>query len=541
VLPAAACTGASREALGETQCVPLGDCAAPFPPAGADLFVSPTGPVDATHFRRVGDAIAAAKNGSVIAVDSGSYAESIDLAKNITVVGRCAERVRLGGSNPTARPAIVSGASAPTVRGIAIVDADVAVQVESGTILLEDVLVEHNADVGVFVFEGAKARVVRSVIRDTFARTDVSGTGLQAVNATLEIVESVVARNEGGGVLAGEPSGKVTIERSVFRDNESDRDGEFGLGINVTQSATAKVSASAFLENRRAALRAGPKAKVEIEDVVVRGTRADANGGVGHAFFALGGATLTAKRVAASDLEGPALTVLDGAKVTIETSTFRSLLGDSSGDNGSGAYVFEQGRAELIDTAVVDGTAIGIQAFDKGSSVSLQRSLIATTRPGARTTMGAGVVLGFGASGTIADSSIVANRHSGVYLFEGSSVDIAGTLVRRTEKEVFEDRLGHGLLVQDAPRVTVLGSVFDGNVGIGLAIAGSAALIRSSVVRGNAVGIHVEGTELREASEAVEISPGEVIVSADTTFVGNATKVGSGVLALPEPPVTKKP
>jgi len=32
-----------------------------------------------------------------------------------------------------------------------------------------------------------------------------------------------------------------------------------------------------------------------------------------------------------------------------------------------------------------------------------------------------------------------------------------------------------------------------------------------------------------------------VIVTTDTTFAGNATKVGSGVLALPDPPTTKEP
>lgn len=71
--------------------------------------------------------------------------------------------------------------------------------------------------------------------------------------------------------------------------------------------------------------------------------------------------------------------------------------------------------------------------------------------------------------------------------------------------------------------------------------AGSPALVRTSFVRSNAVGIHVQDAALREEADATEISPGEVIVTADTTFADNATKVGSGVLALPEPPTAKEP
>ena len=542
ILPSAACTGATREAIWQTACVPLGDCAAVFPPAGANLFVSPSGPLDATHFRRIGDALGASKAGDVIAVDEGVYPEALELKRNVTIAGRCAERVRLDGGSTATTPAIVSDASSAIVRGVSISGWSTGASVERGSITFEDVLFEHDSDVGLAVYDGASAKLVRSVVRDTYARAGSSGIGIQAIfGARVEIVESVIAKNEGGGVLVGEKGSNVVVDGSVFRDNESDRQGRFGLGLNVTASATAKVTRSAFLENRRAGLRAGPKTEVEIEDVVVRGTRGEESGSVGMGFFALDGATVSAKRFGVVASAGPAITVLLGATAKVEQATLRSITGDADGDLGNGAYVFEKGKLELDDTAIVEAGRSGIDAFDEGTTLAVSRSLVTGTRPSYGTKMGVGVSIAKGAVAAITDSSVVANRHSGIYLWQGGAIDLSGVLVRATTREIFEDRLGHGLFAQDAVHVTVERSAIDGNAGVGIAIAGSPALVRTSFVRSNSIGIHVQDAALREEADATEITPGEVIVTTDTTFAGNATKVGSGVLALPDPPTTKEP
>ncbi|MEO8875284.1 MAG: hypothetical protein ABI461_06845, partial [Polyangiaceae bacterium] len=82
---ATACTGATMEKLGSTSCVPVGDCAAAFPPAAATLFVSPGATVDATHFQTIAAALAVATDGVTIAVDAGTYAESLIIAHSVHV------------------------------------------------------------------------------------------------------------------------------------------------------------------------------------------------------------------------------------------------------------------------------------------------------------------------------------------------------------------------------------------------------------------------------------------------------------------------
>lgn len=50
----------------------VADCTAPFPPANATVFVDPNAPEDATHKKKLFDAVYDAPKGAVIAVAAGS-------------------------------------------------------------------------------------------------------------------------------------------------------------------------------------------------------------------------------------------------------------------------------------------------------------------------------------------------------------------------------------------------------------------------------------------------------------------------------------
>lgn len=542
ILPPAACSGATREILGQTSCAPIGDCNAAFPPANATIFVRAGGIVDATHFTSIADAVAVAPAGAVIAVDDGVYPDALTVTKSVTIHGRCAERVVLDGQTTATRAGIVTSGVGVTIRGLTIRGWSTGVNAWKGASTFEDVLIDHNTHIGVSLADDVTTRLVRSVVRDTYADAEGYGYGLQIIfGAEAELLESVVSQNQGAGILAGEPKTNVRVEKSVVRDNESDAKRTFGLGLNVTNGAAATVARSAFLRNRRAGLRAGPKSKLTIEDVVIAGTRGEARATaddastVGMGFFALEGAVVTATRVAVTTSEGPAVAAVSNAKIDLTQATLRATKGDADGDLANGIYALEKGKVHVVDAAIVDNGRSGIDVFDKGTEVTVERSLVADTRPSVNDKMGIGIAVAFNGSARVLDTTILGNRHSGIYVFENGSLDVAGTVVRATKKEIFEDRLGHGLLAQDAVRLFVERSVFDANVGIGVAIANSPAVLRSSSVSANAVGIHVQDAAIREADES-EPTEGEVIVAPSTTFVGNTTRIGSGALVLPTPP-----
>ena len=128
VVPATACTGATRDVLGSTTCAPVGDCAGAFPPADATLFVDPNGASDATHFATIGAALVAAGSGAVIAVAAGQYPESLLANKDVTIAGRCAAQVSIVGGGSRVRGLRVEGAHV-IARGLTITKQFVGVSV----------------------------------------------------------------------------------------------------------------------------------------------------------------------------------------------------------------------------------------------------------------------------------------------------------------------------------------------------------------------------------------------------------------------------
>jgi hypothetical protein len=114
VVPPAACTGATRSALGQSACVPVGDCNAAFPPAGAGFTVDATlATEDATHFKTISGALAAAPSGATIAVKPGTYAEALKLTQPVTLVGQCPAQVIVAA--PSAGTATVDASGADLV------------------------------------------------------------------------------------------------------------------------------------------------------------------------------------------------------------------------------------------------------------------------------------------------------------------------------------------------------------------------------------------------------------------------------------------
>ncbi|MBW2454319.1 MAG: DUF1565 domain-containing protein, partial [Deltaproteobacteria bacterium] len=110
VLPAEPCPKGTVALPGETACHPLGDCgAAPWgdlPVDGATQYVdagytggSSDGSAQAP-WTTIGEAIAAAAPGALIAVAAGSYAENVMIAsKSVRLWGRCAELVEVVGTS----------------------------------------------------------------------------------------------------------------------------------------------------------------------------------------------------------------------------------------------------------------------------------------------------------------------------------------------------------------------------------------------------------------------------------------------------------
>ncbi|MEO6420564.1 MAG: right-handed parallel beta-helix repeat-containing protein, partial [Polyangiaceae bacterium] len=443
------------------------------------------------------------------------------------------------------------GGAGVEVRGVTASGPGEGVKVKTGgELTLVDSLLDGNFNVGLDLeTTPAAAHLLRSVIRGTLPKDDVSGYGAEVIfGATLDLVDSAIVGSAGGAILMGEDGTHVTITNSVVRDTAPDLNGLFGYGINARNNAAMDITRSVFVANTTGAVRISKGATATVTESVMRDTQRDATGLEAFGFIVVDGAKLTATKIAATGNEGGGIvTLVQGSVSTITDSVLRAQLGnkgkDPSGDLGNGAYVFSGGRLEITGTAIVDNHRSGIDAYDMGTVLALSGSLITGTTSSLVDKMGMGVEIALSASGTIKDSAITHNLHTGIFVYDGATVDVSTSVIRDTKLQVFQTLLGHGLLAQDSPHVTIGSSEFDHNAGVGLAFSNSSATIRGTSIVGNAIGIHAQdGSTLKDVDDASGDPAGlDILVAKDTIFTGNGAKTGSGLIPLPMPIPPSRP
>lgn len=624
VFPSEPCEGATRRALGSTSCVPLGACAAPFPPADATLFVDASlegEALDDTHFATLGEALAAAKRGDVIAVEAGRYREPISIPTGVSVVGRCAAEVILegpGSPGVKARAATDVRLSGVTIRGF-----DIGMEIERGAeALVEDVLIEGNQTVGIFVLDARTTLTLRrSEVRDTRPDGGQYGSGIAVgFGATLRLEESTITGSHDMGIqLSGEGSA-AHIEQSAVLHTSGRGDGTFGMGLYLPEGTRAVVHESFFRDHQTAALNAvGAGSTLEVRGSVIESTRM---GGpapgmeIGLGINAQLGASLLVEDVTLRDHGAYALRVgeteheaivsglvvdgvrpleeLDvsagvaverGASMTLSRSFVRNpeLL---YGSYPVGVILLRGARAALEDVTVSETGAIGIIANGEDTSLTLARVLVRDIA-GWDPSFGYGLSASDGASVEARDSAFVRTSSTALFIeqararFErievrdsiasgrgrgrGASVQYEaeahfhrcrisgstqvglfafgrGARIELEESAVTETALtpggehGHAVEAIDNATIVVKRSRLADNAGVGAIFAGGGGVLEDTVVANNRVGIHTfEGSTLQELSEAPAKLDASDVVVVRSAFIGNETRVGSGVLPLPEP------
>lgn len=487
ILPEGPCTGATREVLGKTECVPVGDCSAPFPPDNATHFVSPTGPTDATHFTTLRAAIAAARASSVVAVDEGDYVGSIVVDKDVTIVGRCAAKVKL--SAQLNEPAIRVNEAKAIVRGVSIVRTVVGMSVaRAGWLVVEDAVLDDNSLAGISLSDGEgtldAARIVVRGTRPSNSGDRGAGLNLQGTSkATL--VDATFAGNGGQNVRVS-TSSTATLDRVVLRDGKPTPAADYGRGLQVQEGAKVVLKNAAVVDNYEIGIVAGDRTTLDLENVVVARSKLAKSGSFGRALNAFGGAIVRATALHVHDNHDASIMLAEAStSLVLRGSTVVDTQFDRDGYVGRGITVQEGALLDARDTAIVGSREVGLAVFGAGTRATVSRSLLALTTPNAG---------GF---------------------------------------------FGHGVMVTLGGVVLVADSEISSNAGIGLAVGEGAARIAGSRIRANQVGIYAQdGTTVREAEvTALPAIPSdrEVLVSSDTLFEGNASKVTAGTLPLPEP------
>lgn len=492
VLPAAACTGATKETLGKTSCTPVGDCAAAFPPAGASVFVNASftnAQVDATHVRTLGAALAAAAANAVIAVDAGTYTETLAPTKSVRIVGRCPAQVTLASAGANIAGISASGPVDVTVEGMSISGHLLAVAASAkASVTLRDAVIDANRGGGVAAAgAGTRATIERSVVRGSLAVTLGRGIGLDSRNgAELVVRDSVVAENVDTGIIVVGAGTRASIERSAVLSTHTNAANDFGLGVMIRDGATSEISASALAHNHETSLVAfGTGTRARLTDVVIADTLVSKASSVGRGILVDTGA-LELERVTVTGSHDAGIMAEHGSDVNAHEVVVRDTKPAADGVNGFGLEVITGAAAAFRASAVVANMAAGVSVIGAKSKMTLDSSLVADTSADALGDLGFGVDLETGATAEIHGSALVGNTEGGVYATDaGTRAAVARTVVTGT-KAGKGKRHGRGLVVQAGATASLVQSALVGNRDIGVSARDAATTVTfdETVIRG---------------------------------------------------------
>lgn len=593
-VPRTACDASSREDVVKGACVPVGDCNAPFPPPEATLIVNAAGPTDATHFTTISAAIAAATSKSVIAVDTGTYADIIEFSSRApTIVGRCASKVIVTSPGGPRAGVFVKNATGGRIRGITVTGFPGGVLLEGGDLVLEDVVVDKNVTIGLFAKYDATVTIRGSKISRTIAGGGEVGGGLVAYAASVITIEdSAIVDNYFRNVSVQDRNTRLEVSRSVLARNTKLSASAPSAALSVDAGATARIAHSVITDSAGLGIHAdGVGSVVEVDQSIIRRATGILKDSQGIAVLAIEGARVALTSSAITDQGVLGAYAGIGATVAMKSSVVRGPPASQKTEFGRGAQAADNGTLDLEDTAFIGlpQSGIGVQ---QGGHARLEHVYVRDSRPIAESIGdfgGFGLMVQDSSNATVKRSTFEHNALSGMTSASSSTIDGEAILIRATQevetagqgsgmqiakeasinltRSAIVGNTGTSIVVASTGRIqlsrsvvrgTLHGSdggfghafsVFDGasadlesctvlgSAGVGLVVAGGQAVVRGGVFAQNTVALHVQdGAEITESDSVDALTGNEVRVSTSTRFLENGSKVGTGEIPLPTVP-----
>jgi predicted outer membrane repeat protein len=358
------------------------------PALAKEITVCPSG----CAFTTIAAALNAADDGDTVQVGAGTYAGSLDIAKDVKLQGAGSDKTTILGNGNRSTIHVLGGADV-TILNVAITGDAGNRPAGGGGIFNEGALTLVDSDVhdnavsgrggGILNQTGKQLKIMHSVIR---ANRAANGGGIYNANGELLLVDSTVAgntaANAGGGFFTVVSNKSVSLRNSTVSDNRANG-GVFGGGGIYTsgrlllQSTTIKNN-SAPRGGGISSFRGGERIQI------VGGTIADNVADSGAGIF------------------------LSHAGATIQDTT---ISGNQARANGGGIFMGDlddDGKLQLQNTTVTRNTAnfgggIALLATD----VVLNASHVVDNRA---STTGGGIIRQTGGSITLRNGSTVSGN-----------------------------------------------------------------------------------------------------------------------------------
>ncbi|MEV0057085.1 AAA family ATPase [Saccharopolyspora shandongensis] len=337
------------------------------------LGVSPSEP---ECFRTITDAIAAAKDGDVISVRPGTYAESIVLDRDITISGAGAPgQVRVEASGD---PVLRLDVEHAAVSGIELAhrDGEIAVDLRAGVLELDECVLAAESEVavaarsrtelkarecelrnpggaGLLVYDNARAELHACTLTSVSSTAVVSRTG-----GTATLVDCVVT--DANSALLVADHGRSTLQRCRI-DKIADN------AIVIEQHSQLKMNDSDISNVRGVVLLAAAESMPVLRDCRISDVDA-------QAVVAMQNATVELERVGIAKAGGHSVQVLDGSTAHLSACTFTDAGHDAVSASADGVV-------KLTGCDITGGAAGGVVADGQAEATVSDCQVTRTTGP----------------------------------------------------------------------------------------------------------------------------------------------------------------
>jgi hypothetical protein len=201
---------------------------------------------------------------------------------------------------------------------------------------------------------------------------------------------------------------------------------------------------------------------------------------------------------------------------------------------GAGAIAVSGGQLTLSASALVNSRSMGIFERDSGTIATVTATLIDGVALDQSGAYGRGVNVQDGAKVELTGSAILRTHDVGLGAF-GGEVIATDCLISETDHGTIQPPHGIGVAAAFSSKFTAVRTTIAASADIGLLVSGSSTYVTGSFLSNNPIAVNVQdGSSLIEQNEPSD-DPLAAVISKDTHFVANETRVGSGAVPIPEP------
>lgn len=412
------------------------------------------------------------------------------------------------------------------------------VQVIKGTTNVSRTTIAACAQAGLWAETQAKVSLTGSTVRqiggglatgEQAALAALDRTSLTVNDTTVYAVSGVGLRAQDAGTIVNTDGLSIVDLRPRANAEGRGLDAWHGAHVSFKNGSIERVTEAAVLATEGGT-------EVSLEGVSIDGTLANRNKTYGFGMMAILGSTLRAERVATRR----SLTFGVGASGAGTTASFSNVYVSETGEEptsgrfGRGLQVQEGASVVAKGITLEANREAGASVAQAGSRLDLSEASIVGTRPAKENGAGRGIGIQNGAVAMVRDTVIDGAVQVGVFLGGDTEGHLDHVRVSRTAPDGAGE-FGDGIVSYAHARVRVVGAHLLDNRRAGLSFGGAGVTVDRSRIEGNAIGIVTGAASTLEQLTTLPAIPefGRVLVSSDTVFRDNQTRVGGASVAPP--------